>query len=79
MMLKYSLAKDKIPDLNAHKMNKLCEIILEVANDNTRLIEEVNKVTPFIDKYIDDITSTESTKSASLVENLKSEFRDQWQ
>lgn len=74
MMLKYSLAEDKIPEMNAHKMNKLCEVILKVANDNVKLVEEVNKITPLIDKYVDDITSNESTKSASLVESLKSEF-----
>lgn len=74
MMLKYSLAEDKIPEMNAHKMNKLCEVILRVANDNVKLAEEVNKVTPLIDKYVDDITSNESTKSASLVDSLKSEF-----
>lgn len=74
MMLKYSLAEEKIPQMNAHKMNKLCEAILKVANDNDKLAEDVNKLTPLIDKYVEDITSTESTKSASLVDNLKSEF-----
>ena len=74
MMLKYSLAEEKIPQLNAHKMNNLCNKILECANDNAKLTEEVNKVTLFIDKYVDDISSTESTKSAALVENIKSEF-----
>ncbi len=74
MMLKYSLTDEKIPEMNARKMNKLCESILQAANDNVKLAEEVNKVTPFIDKYVEDITSNESTKSASLVENLRSEF-----
>ena len=75
MMLKYSIADEKIPQMNSNGMNKLCEKILKVANDNTRLSEEVNKVIPFIDKYVHDITSNESTKSGTLVENLKSEFR----
>ena len=74
MMLKYGLTDEKIPEMNARKMNKLCESILQVANNNAKLAEEVNKVTPFIDKYVEDITSNESTKSASLVENLRSEF-----
>ena len=74
MMLKYSLTDEKIPEMNANKMNRLCEVILQVANDNTKLAEEVNKVTPFIDKYVENITSNESTKSASLVDNLRSEF-----
>ena len=72
MMLKYSLAEDKIPEMNARKMNKLCEVILKVANDNGKLAEEVNKIIPLIDKYVDDITSNESTKSAALVDSLKS-------
>lgn len=63
--------------MNARKMNKLCEKILKVANDNTKLTDEVNKVTPLIDKHVDDITSNESTKSGSLVDNLKSEFHIQ--
>ena len=74
MMLKYSIAEEKIPEMNANKMNKLCECILKIANDNARLIEEVNKLTPLLDKYVEDITSTESTKSGALVENLKSEL-----
>ncbi len=74
MMLKYSIAGGKIPEMNAHKMNNLCEAILKVANDNDRLVEEVNKITPYIDKYVEDVISNESTKSASLVDNLKSEF-----
>ncbi len=75
MMLKYSLAEEKIPEMNSNKMNNLCEKILKIANDNDKLAEEVNKITSFIDKYVDDITSNESTKSALLVDNLKSEFQ----
>lgn len=76
MMLKYSIADETVPELNSRKINKLCEAILEIANDNDKLTREVSKVTPFIDKYVDDISSNESTKSASLVDNLKSEFRN---
>ena len=75
MMLKYSLSEEKIPELNANKMNKLCEKILNVSNDNSKLINEVNKITPLIDKYVDDISSNESTKSASLVDSLKRELQ----
>ena len=77
MMLKYSIAEEKIPPMNANKMNKLCEKILRIANDNAKLAEEVYKVTPLIDKNVEDLTSNESTKSALLVDNLKSEF-SQW-
>lgn len=74
MMLKYSLTDDSIPMMNSKKINELCEKILKVANDNDKLTKEVNRVTLFIDKYVDDISSNESTKSASLVESLKSEY-----
>ena len=74
MLIKYDLADDKIPEMNANKMNKFCEIILAIASDNSKLTDEVNKLTQLIDKYVTDITSAESTKTATLVENLKTEF-----
>lgn len=74
MMLKYRLAEERIPEMNSHKINILCDNILKVADDNTLLSKEVNSITPYIDKYVDDITSNESTKSATLVDNLKSVF-----
>ena len=37
-------------------------------------ILEVNKLTKLIDKHVTDITSTESTKIANLVDKLKKEF-----
>lgn len=75
MMLKYKVAEEQIPQMNSHKIEKLCEAILKIADDNSMLAAEVNKVTIYIDKYVDDITSNESTKSAGLVEKLKSEFQ----
>ena len=74
MVIKYDMAEEKIPEMDAHKINKLCENILKVATDNPRLIGEVNKLTPLIDKYVEDITSTDATKTAALVDNLKTEF-----
>ncbi len=74
MLIKYDVAEEKIPEMNADKMNKLCENILHIATDNSRLIEEVNKLTQIINNYVEDITSTESTKTASLVDKLKAEF-----
>ena len=74
MLIKYDMAEEKIPEMDAHKINKLCENILKVATDNPRLIGEVNKLTPLIDKYVEDITSTDATKTAALVDNLKTEF-----
>ena len=55
-------------------MNTLCENILNIVTNNTRLVEEVDKLTSYIDKYVEDIESTEATKIAALVDNLKMEF-----
>lgn len=74
MLIKYDLADDKIPEMNANKMNQFCEKILDIASDNSKLTEEVNKSTKLIDNHVTDITSTESTKTVALVENLKTEF-----
>lgn len=71
MMIKYDLADEKIPEMNSNKMDKFCQNILDTVSDNPMLIEEVNRLTGLIDNHITDITSTESTKMASLVENLK--------
>lgn len=60
--------------MSAHKINTLCENILNIVTDNARLIEEVDKLTPLIDKYVENIESTEATKIAALVDNLKMEF-----
>lgn len=74
MMLKYSVADGKIPEMNSHKIDKLCEKILRIVNDNSKFVAEVNKVIPYISKYVDDINSNEATKSAGLVDKLKAEF-----
>lgn len=74
MLIKYDLADGKIPEMNANKMNQFCEKILDIASDNSKLTEEVNKLTKLIDNHVTDITSTESTKTVALVENLKTEF-----
>lgn len=74
MLIKYDLSTEKIPELNSNKMDKLCENILKVINDNDKLITEINKLLTLFDKYVEDITSSESTKSAALVEKLRNEF-----
>lgn len=74
MLIKYDLSTEKIPELNSNKMDKLCENILKVINDNDKLITEINKLLHLFDKYVEDITSSESTKSAALVEKLRNEF-----
>ena len=73
MMIKYDFSVGKVPELNANKMENLCEKILECANDNNDLQKEVEKMIVIIDKYITDASDTESTKSVSLVEQLRLE------
>lgn len=75
MLLKYSLAEKPVPKMTANKMKDFCEKILKVAKDNREFTKVVKKLTPLIDKYVEDIKSNEATKSASLVDNLKSEFK----
>lgn len=73
MLIKYDFVKGKVPALNANKMDSLCEEILKCANNNVALQHEVEKIIKLIDKHILDASDTESTKSALLVDELKSE------
>ena len=72
MMIKYDFSEGKVPDLNSNKMDRLCEKILECANC-MKLHEEVKKIIAIIDKHVSDVRETETTKSASLVDELKLE------
>lgn len=74
MLIKYDFAEGKVPELNANKMDSLCEKILNCANDNIALQQEVEKMISLIDRHIANMNDTESTKSVSLVEELKSEI-----
>lgn len=76
MMIKYDFSKGKVPELNANKMETLCEKILQCANNNADLQKEVEKMIVIIDKYITDANDTESTKSALLVEQLRAEVNN---
>ena len=71
MVLKYDLANGKIPDMNSKDIEKLCNKILNIVNDNDNFIKEIKKITKILDDYVEDINSTESTKRAILVEQLK--------
>lgn len=74
MVLKYDLAKGKIPDMNSKNMEKLCDKILDIVNDNDKFIKEIKKITKILDDYVDDVDSTESTKRANLVEQLRNRY-----
>lgn len=74
MALKYDFADKEIPKLDSRKIESFCTAILNAVNDNDKFIKEINKITKILDKYVDDIDSTESTKKASLVEKVKNAF-----
>lgn len=74
MLIKYDMSDKKIPELNSKKMENLCNKILKCINDNGKLVKEVEKVIGILDKYIYQMDSSEATKSATLVEQLKSEY-----
>ena len=76
MMLKYSIAGGEIPKMGENKMEGFCKKILQVVDDNSRLIKEVEKVIQLIDENVDDINSTESTKAGALLETLKKACQD---
>lgn len=73
MLIKYDFSEGKVPNLNSNKMEILCNKILECANDNIKLQNEVEKMIVIINNHISDASDTESTKSATLVEELKAE------
>lgn len=73
MLIKYDFSDGKVPNLNSNKMENVCKKILECANDNVELQNEVERMIAIINKHITDASDTESTKSASLIEELKLE------
>lgn len=74
MLVKYDFCKGKIPELNANKMDNLCNDILQCANDNTTLVNEINKIIVVIDKTVTDLNNQEHTKTATLVDTLRKEI-----
>lgn len=74
MLLKYDLAKEKIPQLNGNKMDSLCKKIINCVGDNDTLIAEVNKLMKEIENLTPDLSDTELTKSGSLVTQLKEQY-----
>lgn len=73
MLIKYDFSDGKVPNLNSNKMENVCKKILECANDNVELQNEVERMIAIINKHITDASDTEYTKSASLIEELKLE------
>ncbi len=74
MLLKYDMATEKIPQLNAKKMERLCKKIIDCINDNTIFTEEINKLITHIQKTAPDLSDSETTKSANFVTQLKQQY-----
>lgn len=74
MLVKYNMSNGKVPEMNSKKMEDLCNKILTCINDNANILNELNKVFIFIDKYVDAENEMELSKSATLVEQLKLEY-----
>lgn len=77
MLLKYDTAQtiSKVPRMSENKMEKFCEDILNIVNDNNAFIEKINDLCNIIDNNVDDINDQENTKSAALVDSLKSLYK----
>lgn len=71
MMIKYDLIKENIAPLNSKKIEQQCGTILHVVENNTKLITEIVKLEKIIDANVDDISSSEATKSAKLSNDLR--------
>lgn len=71
MLIKYDFSDGKVPNLNSNKIENVCKKILECANDNVELQNEVERMIAIINKHITDASDTESTKSASLYRRIK--------
>ncbi len=77
MMLKYQLVEEpKIPKMNSNKMESVCKTIIDVVSDNTKLVAEVKKIISLIDKHVSNLDNTETTKSSTLVDKLRSEMQN---
>lgn len=74
MLVKYDFCKGKVPELNANKMDNLCNDILQCANDSATLVQEISKIIGVIDRTVIDLNNQEHTKTASLVETLRKEI-----
>ena len=52
MLIKYDFSDGKVPNLNSNKMENVCKKILECANDNVELQNEVERMIAIINKHI---------------------------
>ena len=72
MMLAYSL-RGKFPEFHTKKSEKFCESVLAIVNDQKEFQKRMQKFLDILRKYVDDPKSEQYSKSADIVDNLKSD------
>lgn len=70
MLLKYAISKENMPKFNSNKIEKYCNDILDVLNDNKKLIAVIQRITKVIDRTVPNLSNTEITKKQSLNKEL---------
>ncbi len=79
MLYKYDFASGTLPELNSSKMERLCQSILDCANDNELFIIKTQEYLRLIDECVPDLTDMDKSKSALLVEQLKQKMYEKKQ
>lgn len=73
MAIKYLILNpSKQPPLNSHAIERLCEKILKVANDNTQLLAYINEAKRIIEGVISDWNNEDDAKTMTVVDAIKS-------
>lgn len=72
MVIKYLvLNPEKQPQLNSHAIERLCEKILNIANDNTELLTYISQAKDKIESIITDWNNEDDAKTITIVERIK--------
>ena len=76
MIMKYlCLNGQRPPQLNSHSMERLCQQLLLILNDNGKLLPLVNDATQILNQQIADLSDPENAKTLAIVEKLQSYFK----
>ena len=71
MLIKYLvLGNTAQPPLNSHSMERLCQSIQNVLNDQEKLLSYVFRACEIINSQVDDVANTENSKTLSVVDKL---------
>ncbi|OMF55215.1 AIPR family protein [Paenibacillus sp. FSL R5-0766] len=75
MLLKIYSNEEKVPNFNSKKINRYCEDINKILY-NGNLLDVFKELTTVIDKVVEDINDTETTKRISLNKELIDKFQE---